>query len=119
MKIDNLTDKIILASYNEAKSRKHEYFTPENLLYAAMLFDEANEIMNDKDLDFLELDEAYAIRELENLAEKAKEGFQTETGKHDFNLPSIYVHEINNIVKSLEEMEMEILFIQHCPMFQQ
>jgi len=69
---------------------------------------EANEIMNDKDFDFLQLDEAYAIRELENLAEKAKEGFQTETNKHDFNLPSISVHEINNIVKSLDEMKNEI-----------
>jgi hypothetical protein len=69
---------------------------------------EANEIMNDKDFDFLQLDEAYAIRELENLAEKAKEGFQTETSKHDFNLPSISVHEINNIVKSLDEMKNEI-----------
>jgi hypothetical protein len=69
---------------------------------------EANEIMNDKDFDFLQLDETYAIRELENLAEKAKEGFQTETSKHDFNLPSISVHEINNIVKSLDEMKNEI-----------
>jgi hypothetical protein len=69
---------------------------------------EANEIMNDKDFDFLQLDEAYAIRELENLAEKAKEGFQTETSKHDFNLPSISVNEINNIVKSLDEMKSEI-----------
>ena len=81
----------------------------EYLPFMTTSVDEANEIMNDKDFDFLELDEAYAIRELENLAEKAKEGFQTETGKHDFNLPSISVHEINNIVKSLEEMEMEIV----------
>ena len=81
----------------------------EYLPFMTTSVDEANEIMNDKEFDFLELDEAYAIRELENLAEKAKEGFQTETGKHDFNLPSISVHEINNIVKSLEEMEMEIV----------
>jgi hypothetical protein len=69
---------------------------------------EANEIMNDKDFDFLQLDEAYAIRELENLAEKAKEGFQTETSKHDFNLPSISVQEIHNLGKSLDEMKNEI-----------
>jgi hypothetical protein len=80
----------------------------EYLPFMTTSVDEANEIMNDKDFDFLELDEAYAIRELENLAEKAKEGFQTETSKHDFNLPSISVHEINNIVKSLDEMKNEI-----------
>ena len=80
----------------------------EYLPFMTTSVDEANEIMNDKDFDFLELDEAYAIRELENLAEKAKEGFQTETSKHDFNLPSISVHEINNIVKSLDEMKSEI-----------
>ena len=81
----------------------------EYLPFMTTSVDEANEIMNDKEFDFLELDEAYAIRELENLAEKAKEGFQTETSKHDFNLPSISVHEINNIVKSLDEMKSEIL----------
>ena len=80
----------------------------EYLPFMTTSVDEANEIMNDKEFDFLELDEAYAIRELENLAEKAKEGFQTETSKHDFNLPSISVHEINNIVKSLDEMKSEI-----------
>ena len=45
MRIDNLTDKIIFAAYNEAKSRKHEYFTPEHLLYSSMFFDEAKEII--------------------------------------------------------------------------
>jgi hypothetical protein len=40
--------------------------------------DEATSILHDLDFDTLQLDEDYAIRELQNLAEKAKEGFVSE-----------------------------------------
>jgi dissimilatory sulfite reductase (desulfoviridin) alpha/beta subunit len=56
----------------------------------------------------LELDEDYAIRELENLADKAKEGFVAETKKYNFNIPSISSAEIDNIVLSLDGMKDEI-----------
>lgn len=66
--------------------------------------EEATKILHDLDFDTLELDEEYVQKELEGLAEKAKAGFVAETTKHDFNLPSISMSEINNIILSLEEM---------------
>ena len=55
--------------------------------------------------DTLQLDEEYAIRELESLAEKAQEGFATEAKKYEFNLPSISAKEIGNIVANLNQMK--------------
>jgi len=66
---------------------------------------EATKILHDISFDTLELDEDYAIRELESLEEKAKAGFTAETGKYNFNLPNISTVEINNIVNSLNEMK--------------
>ena len=70
--------------------------------------DEATQILHDLDFDTLELDEDYAIRELEDLAEKAKAGFVAETSKHSFNLPHISTAEINNIVLKLDDIKKEI-----------
>lgn len=70
--------------------------------------EEATEILHDLDFDTLELDEDYAIRELESLAEKAKAGFVAETTKYQFNLPHISTTEIDSIVLSLEDMKSEI-----------
>jgi hypothetical protein len=69
---------------------------------------EANTIMNSNDFDFLQLDEEYALRELEGLVEKVKEGFTAEASKYQFNLPSISTTEINSIVLSLGEMKNKI-----------
>ena len=69
---------------------------------------EADQIMNSRDFDFLQLDEEYAIRELEGLGEKVKDGFTVETSKYNFNLPSISSAEINSIVLSLNEMKNTI-----------
>ena len=69
---------------------------------------EADQIMNDRSFDFLQLDEQYAIRELESLAEKAKEGFAAESTKYEFNMPAISASEINLIVNSLSEMKAKI-----------
>lgn len=85
------------------KGRCYEY-----LPFMTTNIDEADEIMNGGDFDFLQLDEQYAIIELENLVEKVKEGFQAETTKYDFNLPSISIEQINNIVASLEDMKASI-----------
>ena len=69
---------------------------------------EADQIMNDRSFDFLQLDEQYAIRELESLTEKVKEGFATEAKKYEFNLPQISASEINMIVSNLSEMKTKI-----------
>ena len=67
--------------------------------------EEATSILHDVDFDTLELDEDYAIRELDSLAEKVKEGFAAEAKKHQFNLPTISTVEIINIIESLDEMK--------------
>jgi hypothetical protein len=66
---------------------------------------EATKILHDISFDTLELDEDYAIHELNNLAEVAKAGFTAETSKYSFNLPSMSTDEINSIVQSLESMK--------------
>ena len=70
--------------------------------------EEATRILHDGMFDTLELDEEYAIRELESLAEKAKDGFAAESKKYQFNMPAISAVEINNIVNSLSEMKAKI-----------
>ena len=45
MEISEELNQIILAAYNEAKARKHEYFTPEHLLYASLFFDKGMDIL--------------------------------------------------------------------------
>jgi len=70
--------------------------------------EEATRILHDGMFDTIQLDEDYAIRELESLAEKAKEGFATESRKYQFNMPAISAVEITNIVNSLSEMKAKI-----------
>jgi len=45
MKISENLNQIIMAAYAEAKSRRHEFITPEHLLYAALFFDEGRDII--------------------------------------------------------------------------
>ncbi len=40
MRISENLNQIIMAAYAEAKSRHHEFITPDHLLYAALFFDE-------------------------------------------------------------------------------
>ena len=70
--------------------------------------DEATSILHDGMFDTLQLDESYAIRELESLAEKAKEGFAAESKKYEFNMPAMSALEINAIVANLSEMKAKI-----------
>lgn len=69
---------------------------------------EATSILHDLSFDTLELDEDYAIRELEGLTEKAKEGFVAESTKYEFNIPQISTVEIRKIATSLGDMKKEI-----------
>ncbi len=45
MKVSGHVQAIIDAAYNEAKVRKHEYLTPEHILYAALAFDEVQGVL--------------------------------------------------------------------------
>lgn len=45
MKLDNILNEIIGAAFSEAKYSKHEYFTPEHILYASLFFKESREIV--------------------------------------------------------------------------
>ncbi|NMM65721.1 ATP-dependent Clp protease ATP-binding subunit ClpA [Clostridium sp. P21] len=45
MKVDTIVNEIITAAYNEAKYSKHEYFTPEHILYASLFFEEGKSII--------------------------------------------------------------------------
>lgn len=69
---------------------------------------EAEEIMNSGDFDFLELDEQYAIDELQNLEEKVKEGFAAEAKKYEFNFSNLSSSQMRNIVDILNEMNDKI-----------
>jgi len=46
MKISGHVQAIINAAYNEARVRKHEYLTPEHILYAALAFDEIQGVLS-------------------------------------------------------------------------
>ncbi len=70
--------------------------------------EEATEILHDNQFDTLQLDEVYAVRELDDLQNKVKEGFAKESNKYEFSLPNISSIDVRNIVGSLEEMKAEI-----------
>jgi len=98
-----LINPMKVVGIGESKGRCYEY-----LPIMTVPREEATEILHDLDFDTLELDESYAVRELDNLAEKAKEGFTAEAKKHDFNLPALSAVEVYTIVKSLDEIKEEI-----------
>jgi len=85
------------------KGRCYEY-----LPIMTVAREEATRILHDSEFDTITLDEDYAIRELESLAEKVKEGFAAESKKYEFNMPAISAAEITNIVNSLSEMKATI-----------
>ena len=98
-----LINPMKVVGIGESKGRCWEY-----LPIMTVPRDEATSILHDLDFDILELDESYAVRELENLAEKATLGFVTEATKYEFNLPAISTAEIKAIVKNLDEINEQI-----------
>jgi len=98
-----LINPMKVVGIGESKGRCYEY-----LPIMTVPREEATEILHDLDFDTLELDESYAVRELDNLVEKAKEGFTAEAKKYDFNLPALSAVEVYTIVKSLDEIKEEI-----------
>ena len=98
-----LINPMKVVGIGEHKGRCYEY-----LPIMTVPREEATSILHDGDFDTLQLDEQYAISELENLSEKVKEGFEAETKKYNFNIPSISSVEIENIVMSLDDMKNSI-----------
>ena len=98
-----LINPMKVVGIGDSKGRCYEY-----LPIMTVPSDEATDILHDLDFDTLELDESYAVRELDNLVEKAKEGFTAEAKKYDFNLPALSAVEVYTIVKSLDEIKKEI-----------
>ena len=70
--------------------------------------EEATTILHDNKFDTLELDEEYALRELCDIETKVREGYVAESTKYEFNLPQISNIDVEEIVKSLDEMRDEI-----------
>jgi len=101
--IFTLHNPMKVVGIGEVKGRCWEY-----LPFMVTTVEEANQIMSSSDFDFLQLDEKYAIDELEGLEAKVKAGFVAETSKHEFSLPAISTIEINDIVNSLQTMKSEI-----------
>jgi hypothetical protein len=98
-----LINPMKVVGIGQSKGRCYEY-----LPIMTVAREEATEILHDLDFDTLELDESYAVRELDNLVEKAKEGFTAEAKKYDFNLPALSAVEVYTIVRSLDEIKEEI-----------
>jgi hypothetical protein len=98
-----LINPMKVVGIGESKGRCWEY-----LPIMTVPTEEATSILHDLDFDTLQLDDSYAVRELEGLTEKAKDGFVAESKKHEFNMPHISTRDIENIVASLDEMKNEI-----------
>lgn len=98
-----LINPMKVVGIGERKGRCYEY-----LPIMTVPREEATEILHDLDFDTIDLDEFYVDNQLENLAEKAKEGFTVETRKHQFNLPQMSSIEIKKIVNSLNTIKNDI-----------
>ena len=98
-----LINPMKVVGIGEHKGRCYEY-----LPIMTVPREEATTILHDGAFDTLQLDEAYAVRELENLSEKVKEGFAAEAQKYSFNIPSITSFEVEGIVASLDCMRNEL-----------
>ena len=98
-----LINPMKVVGIGEHKGRCYEY-----LPLMTVPREEATTILHDLNFDTLELDDQYAVRELESLAERAQAGFVAESRKYDFNIPNISIAEIKGIATSLEEMKGEI-----------
>lgn len=45
MELNPVLNDVLMAAFNEAKNKKHEYITPEHILYASLYFDEGKTII--------------------------------------------------------------------------
>ena len=98
-----LINPMKVVGIGEHKGRCYEY-----LPLMTVPTEESTTILHDLNFDTLELDNDYAVRELESLSERAQAGFVAESRKYDFNIPNVSIAEIKGIAASLEEMKGEI-----------
>jgi hypothetical protein len=99
-----LINPMKVVGIGEYKGRCYEY-----LPLMTVPTEESTTILHDLNFDTLELDDQYAVRELESLVERTQAGFVAESRKYDFNIPNISIAEIKGITASLEEMYSEIV----------
>jgi len=99
-----LINPMKVVGIGEHKGRCYEY-----LPLMTVPTEESTTILHDLNFDTLQLDDSYAIRELQGLAERTEAGFIAESRKYDFNIPNISMSEITNITCSLDEMILEIV----------
>ena len=99
-----LINPMKVVGIGEHKGRCYEY-----LPLMTVPTEESTTILHDLDFDTLQLDDEYAVRELQSLAERAQAGFVAESRKYSFNIPNVSEAEIKAISLSLEEMRTEIL----------
>jgi hypothetical protein len=99
-----LINPMKVVGIGEHKGRCYEY-----LPIMTVPTEESTTILHDLNFDTLELDDQYAVRELESLAERAQAGFVAESRKYDFNIPNISIAEIAIIALSLDKMKDEIM----------
>jgi hypothetical protein len=98
-----LINPMKVVGIGENKGRCYEY-----LPIMTVPRDEATTLLHDLDFDTLELDDAYAINELDGLAEKVKAGFAAEAKKHAVNFPTISMNDVRDIINTLNEMKAVI-----------
>jgi hypothetical protein len=99
-----LINPMKVVGIGEHKGRCYEY-----LPIMTVPREEATTILHDLNFDTLQLDDQYAVRELQTLAERAQAGFVAESRKYDFNIPNISIAEIAIIALSLDKMKDEIM----------
>jgi hypothetical protein len=98
-----LINPMKVVGIGESKGRCYEY-----LPIMTVPREEATSLLHDLDFDTLELDDAYAINELDGLADKVKAGFAAEAKKHAVNFPTISMNDVRDIVNSLNKMRAVI-----------
>lgn len=98
-----LINPMKVVGVGSAKGRCYEY-----LPIAAVDREEATQILHDLNFDTLQLEEEYAIEQLEGLEEKAKENFSIEAKKYEFNISPISSKEMHNIINNLNKFKDEI-----------
>jgi len=88
MELNPVLNDVLMSAFNEAKDKKHEYLTPEHILYAALNFDEGRRIIEgsggdvkslknniedffDKKMDRVDVDEPRQSVAFQNVMERA------------------------------------------------
>lgn len=98
-----LINPMTVVGVGQSKGRCYEY-----LPIAAVSREEATQILHNKDFDTLELEEEYALEQLERLEQRVRENFATEATKYEFNIAPVSSQDIRNIVQNLNMLKDEI-----------